>query len=211
MSLETKNLFKVDTGLDNDLEEPLLKEHFDDESVPLDYEGDRDRDSTDPDATTTSYTLFSWLDHFCFLLFVPALLLLHYHTVSLQTCEANIFDNSFFCTIHKMSHHGWNYCIPISVVFFIISIYMYKISLFEVAPCMFLWSTDTTEPKRVNYWLSTLYQSIASLPEIALITMFSSIIYGTAEISMIIMLSATSAFSFFTILVTLKALLSLYH
>lgn len=207
----TRIWFQADTGLDggNPLEEPLLDNAHDAELVSDDVEHQSrfhlDNSEVDDDETVA---LFSILDHFCYLFFTPTLFLLHYHNVSMKKCETNWEDHSFFCTLHNMTGYGWKNCIPISVVFFVLSVYMYKISLYEIAPWMFFRRTTSETCSPMNCCMDTVYQGLVSLPEVMLILMFGCILVDSVENCLLTMLFTTSGFSLFTIIVTTNLVLT---
>lgn len=218
-----KCLFPADTGLGSSLEEPLLDHLHDVEfnaSCDIEHQnriggcdGEEEDDEDDDEDDVSSSPLFSWLDHFCFLVFAPLIFLLHYHNMSTRKCETDWEDHSFFCTLHNMTGYGWSNCIPMSVVFFVLSVYMYKISLYEVAPWMFFRPTTNEErrPTAGHCCLETIYQGLVSLPEIMLVVMFGCILVDSVENCLLTMLFATSGFSLFTILVTTNLVISRSH
>lgn len=220
----TNCLFQADTGLGGSLDEPLLDHKFHDVELnaPYDierrkrldrFDGTDDVEDDDEDDDASSVSLFGWLDHFCYLFFTPLLFLLHYHNMSTRKCETDWEDHSFFCTLHNMTGYGWSNCIPMSVVFFVLSVYMYKISLYEVAPWMFVRpaTNEKMRPSFMRCCLEIIYQCLVSLPEIMLVVMFGCILVDSVENCLLTMLFTTSGFSLFTILVTTNLVISRSH
>jgi hypothetical protein len=211
-----KCLFQADTGLGSSLEEPLL-DPLQDVELNAAYDVEHCNDAfgaeDDDEENERSIVLFGWLDHFCYLIFSPLLLLLHYHSMSSRKCETDWENHSFFCTLHHMTGYGWSNCIPLSVLFFVLSVYMYKMSLFEVAPWMFCRRTTDEErhPSAVHYCVESMYQCLVSLPEIILVVMFGCILADSVENCLLTMLFATSCFSLFTVLVTTNLVVSRSH
>jgi hypothetical protein len=221
--VSNKCLFQADTGLGGSLQEPLLDNLHDVQddvelNAPYDAEhenriGRCDCFEEDGDGDADGAPLFGWLDHFCYLIFTPLLFLLHFHNMSTRKCETDWEDHSFFCTLHNMTGYGWSNCIPMSVVFFVLSVYMYKISLYEVAPWMFF-RAAADEGRRstsLNCCLEAIYQGLVSLPEIMLVVMFGCILADSVENCLLTMLFTTSGFSLFTILVTTNLVVSRSH
>jgi hypothetical protein len=171
--------------------------------------------------TKPNIKLFMWIDHFIYIFVIPCILLFHFCNIELDLCRISgmhgFYDisilsssSSFMCTTITVNNNTMHYnCFLLSSIgFFIISIYLYTISLYQIAPWMFMYfswyntNDSSIQPNPIPGFMSSiLYQIIFILPEIVFIAMIGCITMKYIEESIRLMLLATISFSWFTIIV----------
>jgi hypothetical protein len=212
----------VDTGLgcnDDVRGQPLLEDQYEIDIELIDWQHWRESEwARIWWRWLQKWYRFTWMEHFTLFVFTPALLLFDFNSF-LMLCDGheldnfqNIFDALFICSrIDLLGNISGMRYVAITILFFVTSLYIYKISLPEIAPriiytCAMLTRQEQQEQSN-GCCLSTFHLGILLLPEIVIWIVLILLSIGTADGAVLIMSMTTSLFSFFGILASFYVIL----
>jgi hypothetical protein len=150
-----------------------------------------------------SVVLFTWLDHFGYLIFTPVVLFLNFdgYLNYCSTSGSTPITTSFLCHfgIQSGDHHDGMTCIAVVISSFIVSLYLYTISLYEIAPGIY--DPYGMMSSRNGPCGPILRRSILFLPIIMINIIFMLFLCGFTEMALLVLLATAVLFTCFSIFV----------